>query len=344
MHARNIAMINTTGHAVPIHCAFALRDESGVYYRNTYITLLSLLEHSSAELVIHILHDDTIGHGRKDLESLCARYGQALKFHKVPPIPADIVEAACQRFHFSALYRLFVHEVIPADKALYFDSDLIFQCGVAELAAVDLGGAAAAAVIDEGGHWGKGTRPKKRNARLVAKAGFSPATYFNAGVMLYDLNRMREASVVSNVFWKICREFYREGLHMLHADQDLLNIYCARYGGALFLDQRFNYLLYAKGRMYDGAEQLDGKILHFADPQTKPQSVLCPAQLRFWKYYAMTPWGSDVFEQMEKVFHKPGMAFFTDYIRHSRRRGTLAVYAAGGLGGLFKARFKKLFK
>jgi hypothetical protein len=88
---------------MPIHCAFALRDESGLYYRNTYITLLSLLENTRSAIVAHILHDETIEHGRKDLEHLCARYNQGLEFHRVPPIPADVRQAACQKFHFSAL-------------------------------------------------------------------------------------------------------------------------------------------------------------------------------------------------------------------------------------------------
>jgi lipopolysaccharide biosynthesis glycosyltransferase len=80
-------------------------------------------------------------------------------------------------------YRLLVARVLDRlDRVLYLDSDLIVTGDLSALWSTQLGDALVAAVTNVFAPWDAG-RPGDR--------GFAPNEYFNAGVLLMDLARMR---------------------------------------------------------------------------------------------------------------------------------------------------------
>ena len=67
-----------------IHVCFGLHDKNGRYSKFTGTAILSLLENTSSEVTIHILHDNTLSTDNHDkFIYLVGRYGQHVKFYNV---------------------------------------------------------------------------------------------------------------------------------------------------------------------------------------------------------------------------------------------------------------------
>ena len=67
-----------------IHVCFGLYDKTGRYSKFTGTAMLSLFENTSADVTVHILHDDTLTQdNREKFIYLAGRYNQAVKFYNV---------------------------------------------------------------------------------------------------------------------------------------------------------------------------------------------------------------------------------------------------------------------
>jgi len=89
-------------------------------------------------------------------------------------------------------FRFFLDKVIPAtvSRVLYFDSDVLINWPLDELWAVDLQGHVIAAVSDSLAN----NQPLREE--IGKRIGLAPtSTYFNAGVLVIDLYRWRNARV-----------------------------------------------------------------------------------------------------------------------------------------------------
>jgi lipopolysaccharide biosynthesis glycosyltransferase len=84
--------------------------------------------------------------------------------------------------------RLRIAEVVPADihRCLYLDTDLLFERDICELFETDLGDRIVAAVPDGGEDWDR---------EQFARLGVRGERYFNAGLLLIDLERWRAAEI-----------------------------------------------------------------------------------------------------------------------------------------------------
>lgn len=111
-------------------------------------------------------------------------------------------------------FRLAIPELAPASskRAIYLDVDLVVLGDIRKLAACDLNGNALGAVFD----------PAVDPLRFagIHRLAPMPQGYFNAGVLLLDLERMRAGQLFAEV-WKTVRE---RGKLLEWADQCALNI------------------------------------------------------------------------------------------------------------------------
>ena len=178
-------------------------------------------------------------------------------------------------YHFTtATYsRLFAPDLLASEaKALYLDCDTLVLTDVLNLYNTPLNDARFAGVIDEGG--GKTSK--------VPRA--ADDTYINTGVVLMDLQALREDG-----FSERCKILYeRFKNEITWADQCVINKYAE--GRKIILDPKWNrqiFSQYINARdFYDLAKPQNSSILHFVG-ETKPWQSWCnPCIAEFWWAYA----------------------------------------------------------
>lgn len=166
-------------------------------------------------------------------------------------------------------YRLWISHAVPADadRALYLDCDTVVRGSVEPLLGVDLGNCILAAA-DNGMGGADG-----------AKLGLPKAvTYFNAGVLLIDLDRWRASDAEMRV-----RRFIATHPHKLKwADQDALN--AVLYGERLKVAQTFNW---QDGRIRGWR----AAVRHYAGARKPWNETAIPLPtLAYWRYRQRTPY------------------------------------------------------
>jgi lipopolysaccharide biosynthesis glycosyltransferase len=181
--------------------------------------------------------------------------------------------------------RVVLPEVLPdVDRAIYLDADTLIVDSIAPLWATPLGGAPIAAVANV-------VHPSMQ--QHVIDIGIDdPRRYFNAGVLLMDLARMREEQTAATA---------PRSTDLTWFDQDALNLAFA--GRWLALHPRWNaqnsfWSWTPEARRVLGDSLLDEAmadpaIVHFEGPSVcKPWHHLCPSPYRdrYRHALATTPW------------------------------------------------------
>lgn len=125
----------------------------------------------------------------------------------------------------STYYRLFIPELFPQlTKALYLDCDIVVLGDISRLYDVKLGSNLAGAVPDS-----MVTTIDPFRQYVQNRLGISAENYFNAGVLLMNLDEMRRCRF-SEVFLKLLQQV----TFRVAQDQDYLNVICkdrVRYVG-----------------------------------------------------------------------------------------------------------------
>ena len=185
-------------------------------------------------------------------------------------------------------FRLLVPELLPMSvkRVIFIDSDTIITSSLTELWQLPLQGKALAAVPE--------------HELACHDHGYQHGEYFNAGIMLIDLEKWRSSDIIN-----LGRIFAREHPdRMRHWDQDVLNH--VFYGDWLAIGDRWNacpHLFglthgYDDSYSYSPSEKLaisDPAIVHFAGPgPVKPWNARCrhPLKQSYLEAKAETPWAN----------------------------------------------------
>lgn len=274
-----------TGERIHLACAIE-RD----YVAHGAAMLLSALDHRrEAALTVHYLHPPELPHGaREALRRMVESEGGEIAFYEVPdewvrgfPIVGFTRKATW--------YRVFLPELLPeVSRVLYLDADVIVLDDLRELWAVELGDRLLAAVTNV---------PQWDHAERPAAIGMAPGVeYFNAGVLLLNLEQMRREQTGPAL-----RDYIRRNASRLEwRDQDALNLVLGHR--RLALDPRWNVmnslLLYPwAGEVLGEAAVAEARerpaIRHFEGQSiNKPWHYLCDHEMREL-YFALrrrTPW------------------------------------------------------
>ena len=276
-----------------IHVCFGFHDKNGTYSKFAGTTMLSLFENTSAPVTVHILHDDTLTQDNRDkFIYLAGRYGQAVEFYNVEKICPDKLSAFVEltpeiknaRVSVGTLYRLLVPQIIPSDieKIIYLDSDIVVNIDIKELWQVELGEKILAGVPEILSF--KTVGNMNRFFRLCAEGFVKPEDYFNAGVLVMNLNLLRgeEAAIFDGFYFT--QKYRQRG----YFDQDILN-YCFT-SRTLKLPAKFNK--FTKD-VRSEKEPLTKKIYHYSGGSFGVGLGLDmnDALNRLWmKYFLKTPW------------------------------------------------------
>jgi lipopolysaccharide biosynthesis glycosyltransferase len=204
------------------HCAALIRsiliNKRGAYKINFHVVSNDLSSFSKAAM-INVIDDET-----------CATLTTYV-YDSVEISNTFSLNKSSYLSHISTdtFVRLFLSQIIPStiDIVLYLDVDIIVNGDVADLFLdYDIENYLAGAVpqIDE--------YFLENNERVYSSKSF----YFNAGVLLLNLKKMRTINVIS-----IYKDFYSKNSNLvIYNDQDILN-YCIGYN-VKYLDLKYNVI------------------------------------------------------------------------------------------------------
>ena len=259
------------------------------YAPHSAAMLHSVLEHSPLPVRIHYLHGPSFPAGSaRRLEWMVRRRGGAIEFvevgdDQVAGLPVDPL------FTSVMWYRILLPELVPdLGRVLYLDVDTVAADDLGPLWATDLGGAYLGAVTN--------VFFKPEHAGRVARLGLAPERYFNSGVLLMDLGRLRADGCTA----RLLEEVRGGGRELEWPDQDALNLVLGSRRADLhprwncmnsvmrfpWAEDVFGPKLTAEARARPG-------IRHFEGPEVeKPWHLMCERAGRelYFRHRRRTPW------------------------------------------------------
>ncbi len=204
-------------------------------------------------------------------------------------------------------YRFFMPSIFPQyDKMLYLDCDTLVLADLTELFNTDLehfylGGIRDLYIMSQAEHlleWNIPTVSTKQPLDIYLKEvlDIQDLKYCNAGVLLFNLNKMREDNIEQKLL-----EYAQTHLHLEYQDQDILNTVCKNFIKELplkFNKTNFPQLKRDKNNFNINFSKLEKEtiIKHYAD-KAKPWTLnlrinpenLISNYLLWWKYFRKTP-------------------------------------------------------
>ncbi|HEY4389770.1 MAG TPA: glycosyltransferase family 8 protein [Paenibacillus sp.] len=257
-----------------VELALAFRDQDGSYAEHAAVVLTSVFHNSDAQITVHILHDETLTDvNRLRITQLVMAYNHTVHFYPVflPIDLAELVDGAqsVTTWTRGSMYRLLLPSLLNVNKVIYLDCDVLVNLNIQELWNIDLNAYYLAAVKDLGA---------VALIDILSSFGLNPLTYFNSGVIVFELNNIRQ-----NTNWYVdMLGFLRQYPGTTLPDQDVLNhIFGNNY---LELDGQFNAFSINNPEL-----DINHKIVHFAG-ETKWWHPASPGFTLYQEYLNLTPW------------------------------------------------------
>ena len=268
---------------------------------NYYIPYISSLLHSVAENIssdrfydINIFHRDITPESMQLLTNEFSHIKNiSIRFYSIAS-RYEQYKDLFTRGHFAieTYFRLFIQDImVDYDKVLYLDGDMIVNHDVAELYDTDIEDKLLAAALDpDTAGLYNGFEPQKKEYMDTILKIEKPYEYFQAGVILFNLDEMRKTLDVQSLL-KFAASYNWELL-----DQDVLNFIAQ--GKVKFIDMSWNvmynwrhirltnivslapislYLDYVEARK-------NPKIIHYAGPEKPWHDPECDYAPLYWRY------------------------------------------------------------
>ena len=280
-----------------VHVAYAMTDKNGTYSKYIGASICSLFEHTDAWVTIHLLHDDTLTEkNQTKFIELVRQYGQQIFFYNVAEECKELLAEAREIFRRAvdtdyytpaALYRLLAPMILPADvrRLIYLDADTIVNMDIRKFWEVYLDenplGAVTERTLME--HYQKQIdRSIDEKLYLFKNSWTDFDTCFNSGVLLMDLEKMRD---MGEILLPGLRFIVQHEEECRFFDQDILNYFFAR--DFLYLPWNYN-ILQSWDREWGSPEPVEG-IYHYMG-RTLRYNFAEPRDRIFYEAFVKTPW------------------------------------------------------
>lgn len=321
-----------------------ITDEN--YAMPTCVSILSFIQNTKKDkLCIYILANGISDLAKKRFEELSCASAEIkiMDVHKKEySLLAKRISARHTYVTESALFKFDIPNILhELDKALYLDGDTIIQKEISPLFDYDISDCFLAAVDDMGDD-----KNSNGNSRLAERLGIDAAYYFNSGVMLFNLNKMRRESFSEKL------TEYRTRRKNYFMDQDAFNAVCDGKWHRLPYEYNFRTALFDVKNLeeinkefysepYDSIESCIGSqaILHLSDTK-KPWIYYLPWFTEiFLRYYHLSP-----YKQEKLYFKSPLKELFDDTADLKRKmiwklpidkippKAKIIIYGAGNVG------------
>ena len=280
-----------------VHVSYAMTDKNGTYSKYIGASMCSLFEHTDAWVTIHLLHDETLTEkNRQKFIELTRNYGQQIFFYSVAEKCKELLSEAREIFKAAvdtdyytpaALYRLLAGQVLPFDvkRLIYLDADTIVNMDIRKLWETFLDGHPLGAASERRlmNHYQKQVdKSIDEKAYLFKNSWTDSDTCFNSGVLIMDLEKMRD---MGDILLPGLRFLAQHEKECRFFDQDILNYFFAR--DYMQLPWNYNILQHwdrwwGKPEVYEGIYHYLGRTLRldFTEPRDKI----------FYDAFVKTPW------------------------------------------------------
>ncbi len=278
------------------------------YISQIKVAIWTMRESTSKEVLLEITvfcssYLDTASRGRlTELEE--KQVNLRIKFYEVDP---EIFKYArtTAGMTVATFYRLLIPEVLKDEKkCLFLDGDIIVNTDLRNLYLQDIDDYYIAGVRDGDFLY----NPDGIIAHFKEYGFHDFNAYVNAGVMVYNLVKIREDNLQS-LFLKSMETFYS------YMDQDILNKVCG--GKIKLLNMRYNYFNRHK-------EKKEWEILHFAGAD-KPWNNLRTRGSREWWIWAEKALEKEIFDEMYSRVQKQAEENDWSYILERCRKERVII-------------------
>jgi lipopolysaccharide biosynthesis glycosyltransferase len=296
----------------------ACAAEGGSYVAHSAAMIQSVLaQHREHHVRIHYLHGPEVRERhRRRLAGMVEAAGAEIAFHDIPD--RRVAGLPTRGFTRKATwYRVFLPEVCPdVDRVLYLDSDLLVVDSVTPLWELDMSASYVAAVNNV---------IEERYEHHPPTLGLDPRRYFNAGVLVMNLDAMRrDDRGAALVDYGV-----RNAERLMWRDQDALNAVLGER--RIELHPRWNcmniFFWHPRSEEVFAPElleeaRLDPAIRHFEGPDVnKPWHINYTGSYRrdYFEHRRVTPW-----PRVRRAGLTPG-----NLARYARRRAARLRRARG---------------
>ena len=260
-----------------------------VYIKYLYVSLMSLLEcNANNAISVNILSFDLVKEDKDLITELVRNYGKTIYFYDIDDIDV-FVDKASEGYGVEVYLRLYMPFVLKGvSKVLFLDADTIIQNDLVELFETDLKGHALAACLDSK----LGQNSLKSRNDLFCRG--DDLRYFNAGVMIWNLDYIRENISFEDYLHTI--DLF--GNRLFYNDQDVLKyLFCGK-----IIDlgtPMYNFM----PDMFFGTEAFDeliqsARIIHYAgcNPWKAGKNDRIDSVI-WWGYAQRTPFYEEIVEE-----------------------------------------------
>ena len=288
-----------------IHVCYSLHDGSGGYAKLVGTSMVSIFENTDQPTTIHIFHDKTLTEqNRQHFIDTVRIYGQDIALYNMDEIAKPRVDEIVKyipkigRYYASigTFFRLLIPNFLPKDanRAIYLDADVLVNRDINDLWTVELGDKSIAA------HAEKDSGMDSSWFHLC-KIGVIPQNdYFNAGVILFDLNKIREEKDSDDLLTN-CLKILHEHPDYPWLDQDALNV--VFLNKTEHIPSSFNHMI--KLTRNQSNPKIEREIYHYVSDTL--QLNMHDIYNRLWfEYFVKSPFCTpSIFRNLESMLSNP---------------------------------------
>lgn len=251
-------------------------NEKNSYGRHLGATLLSVLKNSKEKWNIFIIYENLSDETKIKLNTIVESYKSEINYMEINKKYLDRFKVGAGTHLSSIVFaRLFIPELLKSEeKAIYLDCDIVVLKPLEKLYEMSLENKSIGVILDG----------KKDQKSSLSRLNLSlDRTYFNAGVMVMDLKKLRENSK----FLKTIDYCLNPDRELQLNEQDALNIIFEN-------DYMTNDIFwnYTHGNSEENSyTEKDIGIVHFTG-DVKPWDCrsYSPYKHLYWEYLNETPW------------------------------------------------------
>lgn len=252
------------------------------YLEQMKTLICSIGENNCSRIDIYLIHNELYRNEVAKIAELLKRKCNGV-LHEIK-VSEKFLEGARVNEHFSIemYYRIFATELLPEelDRILWLDADIVTIKSLEPLYNLGLQGYSIAAC---------GHREKDKSVKLINTAACqrlkleSGSTYFNSGVLLMDLNKIRKSFNKSATLDLI----YKMEAILENPDQDILNI-MYQHDVLILNESVYNYQVHYDWEVLNEKDRIHDNtiVLHYVGPAKpwKPTTYHFTYDF-YWKYY-----------------------------------------------------------